>query len=176
MRELASLAQADTQRFCDGADWFVVAREPALVVVRVGAAAERVVDVWHALAAHLDAVVDVHIADVRTARAWQGALLALPNVRDAMGRLRLPLCAYGGVEFSLFTDTDQLTITPELLLVIYARTDRWAFLLDGMGLAERPAMPAPTWTPSREALRPEPQLELVLQDTAERLRLAEITS
>jgi len=176
VRELASLAHVDGRRFRDGADWFVVAREAALVVVRVGTVAERVVDVWRALAAHLDPAVDVHIADVRTARVWQGALLALSDVRDAMGRLRGPLSAYGGVELSLFTDTDQLTITPELLLVIHARTDRWAFLLDGMGLTERPAMPAPTWVPSREALRPEPQLELVLQDTAERLRLAEITS
>ena len=91
-------------------------------------------------------------------------------------RLRLALAAYGGVEISVFTDTDQLTLTPEMLLVIYARTDRWAFLLDGMGLLERDGMPTPTWVPSRATLRPEAQLEQALQAAAERLRLEEITT
>ena len=151
-------------------------RADGVVCTRVGATSERVVDVWHALAASLDPPVDVCVHDVRTGREWQGALLALPDVREAMGRLRLPLAAYGGVEMSVFTDKDQLTLTPEMLLVIYSRTDRWAFLLDGMGLAERSVMPQPAWVPARDALRPEAQLEQVLQATAERLQLHEVSA
>jgi hypothetical protein len=176
MSELGSLAQSDAHRYRGGEDWFVVSRQMGLVCTRVGATAERVVDVWHALATHLDPAVDVRIDDVRTARAWEGTLLALPEVREAMGRLRLPLAAYGGVEMSVFTDQDQLTLTPEMLLVVYSRTDRWPFLLDGMGLAERTHMPPPAWLPSRDTLRPEAQLEQVLQAAAERLQLREVTT
>lgn len=176
MSELLSLAQTDAHRFRGGDDWFVLGRHADLMTVRVGANAERVVDLWHVLTAHLSPAVDVHVTDVRTGRAWAGAFCALPEVREAIGRLRLSLAAYGGVELSVFTDTDQLTLTPEMLLVIYARTDRWTFLLDGLGLVERADMPVPTWTPARSTLRPEPQLEDALQAAAERLGLAEITT
>ncbi len=176
MSELVSLAQTDTHRFRGGDDWFVLYRNDEVVTARIGATAERVVDLWHALTVHLAPAVDVHVADARTGRTWTGAFCALPDVRETIGRLRLPLAAYGGVEVSVFTDGDQLTLTPEMLLVIYARTDRWAFLLDSMGLVERAAMPTPTWIPSRSTLRPEPQLEEALQLAAERLRLEEITA
>lgn len=175
MSELVSLAQTDAHRFRGGDDWFVLERAPGLVTARVGASAERIVDLWHALLVHLAPAVDVRIADVRTGRVWAGAFCALPDVREAIGRLRLSLAAYGGVEVAVYTDGDQLTLTPEMLLVIYARTDRWAFLLDGMGLQERPVTPTPTWQPSRETLRAEASLEAALQAAAERLRLEEVT-
>lgn len=176
MSELVSLAQTDVHRFRGGDDWFVLDRDASVITARVGATAERVVDLWHALTAYLAPAVDVHVLDVRTGRGWAGAFCALPDVRETIGRLRLSLAAYGGVELSVFTDSDQLTLTPELLLVIYARTDRWAFLLDNLGLVEREAMPSPTWIPSRSTLRPEPQLEQALQSAAERMRLTEITA
>lgn len=175
MSELTSLAQTGRQRFRDATDWFVVTSHDGVSVTQVGATAERAVDLWHALSAYLDPAVDLRIHDVRTARTWSGALLALPDVRETMGRLRLPLAAYGGVELTVCTGSDQLSLTPEMLLVIYARTDRWAFLLDGLGLVERAALPRPTWIPARHALRPESQLEQVLQTAAERLGLAEVT-
>lgn len=176
MSELVSLAQTEAHRFRGGDDWFVCERNAQVVTARVGATVERVVDLWHALTSHLGPAVDVHIADVRTGRTWTGAFCALPEVRETIGRLRLSLAAYGGVEVSVFTDSDQLTLTPEMLLVIYARTDRWAFLLDSMGLVERGEMPAPTWMPSRATLRPVPQLEQALQSAAERLGLEESTA
>lgn len=175
MSELSSLAQAESVRVRDAGDWFVVSTSDGIVRTCVGATTERVVELWYALSVHLDPAVDVRIHDMRTARIWAGSLLALPDLRETFGRLRLPLSSYGGVELSLFTGDDQLTLTPELLLVIYARTDRWSFLLDGMGLVERGALPRPTWIPSRSVLRPEPQLELALQTAAERLGLAEVT-
>lgn len=175
MSELVSLAQTDAYRFRGSDDWFMLERAPGLVTARVGASAERIVDLWHALLIHLAPAVDMRITDVRTGRVWAGAFCALPDVRETIGRLRLSLAAYGGVEVAVFTDSDQLTLTPEMLLVIYARTDRWAFLLDGMGVLERPAMPAPTWWPSRATLGVEPSLEEALQAAADRLGLDEVT-
>lgn len=168
-------ALAGARPLRDGDEWFVVSRASDVTRTCVGAAAERVVELWHALSEHLDPAVDVRVDDVRTGRSWAGPLLALPDVRDALGRLRLPLAAYGGVEISVFTDVDQLTLTPELLLVIYCRTDRWAFLLDGLGISERPTWPAPAYRPVRARLRPESQLEEALQATAVRLALHEVT-
>lgn len=173
MSELTAFELAEAPRFRVGHDWFVITREHDVTCVRVGATAERVVDMLHALSVHLDPAVDVRMDDVRTGRQWEGALLALPDVRETVGRLRLPVAAYGGVELSLFTGSDQLTLTPEMLLVIYARTDRWAFLLDGLGLLERATVPEPSWVPVRSTLRAEPQLEQALQAAAERLGLRE---
>lgn len=174
MSELTSFASVDSARFRESGDWFVVSRDEAAIATYIGGAAERVVDVWHALLASLDPVVDVRVDDARSGRIWSASLLALPDVREAVGRLRLSLAAYGGVELSVFTGEDQLTLTPELLAVAYARTDRWAFILDALGLAERPRMPVRSWTPHRESLQPVPQLEAALQLTASRLGLEEI--
>lgn len=171
MSELSTLATAESHRFRASQDWFVVTRVQGVMCTRVGASAERTVDLMHALSAHLDPAVDMRIRDLRTARTWRGDLLGLQDVREAVGRLRLTLAAYGGVELSLFTADDQLTLTPELLLVIYSRTDRWAFLLDGMGLTERAEMPPRTWRVSRDVLRDEPPLLQALESAAERLSL-----
>ncbi|WP_396206922.1 hypothetical protein [Gemmatimonas sp.] len=171
-----TFAPSDTQRFRASADWFLVQRATGLVTARVSATAERVVDLCHALSAHLAPAVDVHMADVRTGRQWGGAFCALPDVREAIARLRLVLAAQGGVELSVYTESDQLTVTPEMQLVIYARTDRWAVLLDGMGIGERTTTPEPTWIPSRSTLRPDAPLEQALQSAAERMGIAEITT
>lgn len=173
MSELTTLALADRQRFRSGEDWFVVSRVDGVLCTIVGATAERTVDLLHVLSLNLDPAVDVRIRDVRSGRCWIGTLLGLPDVREAIGRLRLPLAAYGAVEVCLFTGDDQLTLTPELLLVIYSRTDRWSYLLDGMGLLERADVPLPTWIPSATALRQEPQLLQAIESAAARLSLEE---
>jgi hypothetical protein len=171
--ELSLLADSEAARFRATQDWFVAQRLRQAHCVQVGASAERIVDLMHALSVHLDPAVDVALDDVRTARRWRGESVALPDVRDVVGRLRLPLASYGGVEFTVYTPQDQITLTPELLLVIYARTDRWTYLLDAMGLREREALPAPTWTPSRARLRPAPLLLDALVSAAARLGLEE---
>ncbi|WP_396223201.1 hypothetical protein [Gemmatimonas sp.] len=173
MTEPSTLVRHERSRFRGTDEWFVVVRQPELVAIRVFATAERIVDCWHALSLHLDPAVDVHIPDLRSSRRWSGGLLALPDVREAMGRLRLPLAACGGVELSLFTDSDQLTLTPEMLLVIYAHTDRWTYLLDGLGLLERPDMAVPVWLPTRDLLRPDTQFAHALHAAADRRRLTE---
>src|SRR6476661_6805688 len=121
-------ASADVQsRFRRDTDWFVVSRRSGLYVAQVGTVSERAVDLLPALALHLDPAVDVVIESLRDRMVWQGRSLPLPDVREVMGRLRLPLAMYGGVEIALVTPDDQLTLTPELAIVLYARTDRWFY-------------------------------------------------
>lgn len=160
-------------RFRTGAEWFVAHRRDGVHVLQVGATAERTVDLLHGLTVHLDPAVDVRLTDTRTGRCWHGALLALPDVRAELGRLRQALASYGGVELSVFTGTDQLALTSALQLVIYARTDRWVYLLEGLGLEERDRLPARVWRPELAPHHPVPQLDATLETAARRLGLAE---
>ena len=90
MSELSSLALTESPRFRENTEWFVAVTREGMTAIQVGATSERVVDLLHTLSASLDAAVDVRMADVRTARTWSSALLALPEVRETIGRLRLP--------------------------------------------------------------------------------------
>ncbi len=160
-------------RFRAATEWFVAGEYEGARVFEVGATAERTADLLYALSVHLDPAVDVRIVVSRTGRGWQGALLALPEVRAELGRLRQALAGYGGVEVAVFSPTDQLTLTPALQLVIYARTDRWAYLLAGLGLEERAEAPARVWDPAAVPRAPLPPLEAALEITAQRLGLVE---
>jgi hypothetical protein len=157
-------------------DWFVTGTHDGVQSLHVWAVAERLVDLFHALTTHLDPAVDVWVRDRRTGQAWRGNLLALPDVREVIGRLRMPLASFGGVEFSVYTPDDQLTLTPELLLVIYARTTRWSYLLDALGLGERDALPSPSWRAWSAPLAPAPQLADALSAAVSRLGLAPVSS
>jgi hypothetical protein len=163
-------------RFRSHADWFVAERAGDLFTAQVGTTGERAVDLLHALAFHLDPAVDMVIDSVREQRAWHGSFLALPDVRDAIGRLKLTLSTYGGVEISVFTPDDQLSLTPELSLVVFARTDRWLYLLEGMGLEERAQPPRSVWQPSRKRLAPAPELAESVRAAVDRLALAPMAS
>lgn len=158
-------------RFRRDTDWFVASKRDGIYVAQIGTVSERVVDLLPALALQLDPAVDLVIESLRDRLRWEGRSLALPDVREVIGRLRLPLAMYGGVEIALVTPDDQLTLTPELALVVYARTDRWFFLLEGMGLVERQTPPPPVWHFSRKALEPVPDLSTALIAAAEKLSL-----
>lgn len=169
--DISPLGSDEAGRFRPLSDWFLASRDTGVYIARIGTTAERAVDLMHALAVHLDPAVDVVMTDWRSGTEWVGFDVALPDLRDALGRLRFPLATYGGVELSVFGPDDQLSLTPEMLLVIYARSDRWYFLLDGLGLAERAEPPAAVWAPSRSRLAPSPELATALASAATRLGL-----
>ena len=159
------------RRFRTGADGFTFAREGEHFASHIVANAERVVDLFYALTEHLPPAVDVYVEDLRSDMRWSGEALPLPDVRESIARLKVPLAAYGGVEISVFTSEDQVTLNPHLELFIYARTDQWLYILQGKGLHEQRMVRTKSWKLSRTQFPPAPELDDALQNLVERLGL-----
>lgn len=166
--------QSDTsiwRRFRTSVDGFSFAEENGHYTAHVVANAERVVDLFLALAEHMPPAVDIAIDDARTGRRWHGEGLALPDVRDVLARVKALVATFGGVEISIFTGEDQVTLDAVIELFIYARTDRWLYILQGKGLEERAALPARSWKLEWHEFPPSPELVDAMAKVAETLRL-----
>jgi hypothetical protein len=150
---------------------FASSIERGLHVVRVGAGMERSVDLLHALAEQLPPVVDCAIDCLRSRRKFVGEGLSLPEVRETIARLKVPLVASGGVELAVYTSEDQLVLNPMLDLWIYSRTDRWVYLLAGEGLEQVDEVPLRAWRVTRDEFTGAPDLIAAVEKTAERLTL-----
>lgn len=159
------------RRFRASADGFTFSQENDYYAAHVVANAERVVDLFYTLAEQLPPAVDVVIEDLRSGRTWKGEALALPDVREAVARLKQLLARYGGVEFAIFTAEDQLTLNPYIELFIYARTDRWLYLLEGKGLEEQRRVRTKSWKVARQQFPAAPDLVNAVALAAERLGL-----
>lgn len=158
-------------RFRRQGEWSVTRREGALYVHRVHAISERAVELFLHLTARLEAVVDVFIDHPRDGLRWRGAMRFLPEVRETLGRLRWPLGTYGGVELTLVTPDDQVTITTALEVVIYSRTDRWGSLLEAEGVSPGVEVPSPVWRPDLVSWAAAPELTAALAIVVDRLNL-----
>jgi hypothetical protein len=158
-------------RFHRDAEWYIVSTIDDVQVLRVWANSERVVELFYRLSAQLDPVVDVVLSDRRAGCTWVGALRFLPEGREAIGRLRWPLATYGGVEGTLVNADDQLSLTPTLELVIYARHDRWRAALEGDGVMQRETPPRALWSPGTTPWGDAPELDAAIAVTVERLAL-----
>lgn len=161
------------RRFRSGVDGFTFEKEGEYYEAYIAANAERVVDLLHTLSEQLAPAIDCAISDLRTEISWHGESIALPDVRDAIARLRVPLATYGGVEMALYTADDQLTLTPQLELFIYSRSDKWLYLLQGKGLEERAALADRSWRSQAWDRAPAPALSAAIAAAAERLSLAQ---
>src|SRR5438874_3953415 len=137
------------RRFRASADGFTFGSEDGYFSAHVVANAERVVDLFHSLTEQLPPAVDVALDDLRSGRSWKGESLPLDDVREQIARLKVLLGRYGGVELSVFTSEDQLTLTPYLELYVYARTDKWSYLLEGKGLEQQRALHSKSWKQKR---------------------------
>ena len=142
------------KRFRSGQDGFTFTREGDHYEARVSANSERIVDLFYTLSEVLPPAVAVFIEDLRTQSSWRGESIALPDLRDVVARLKVLLASFGGVELTFYSAEDQLTLTPQLELVIYSRSDRWLYLLQSKNLEERAALAdrvwgGPSWDRSR---------------------------
>jgi hypothetical protein len=138
------------RRFRSGADGFTFQHRidnngGDLYEAHVVANAERVVDLFYTLSEHLSPAVDVTLGDLGSGTAWAGQDVALPDVRDAIARLKVPLATYGGVEINIFTADDQLTLTAYLGLYVFSRSDKWLYLLQGIGLEQHGSLSEKRW-------------------------------
>lgn len=159
------------RRFRVSADGFTFEQEGEIFTAHVVANAERVVDLFYALSEELPPAVDVVMEDLRSGRSWKGESVALPDVRESLARLKVLVARYGGVELAVYTAEDQLTLNPNLELFIYARTDRWLYLLEGKGLEEHMRIRSKSWKTSRQHFPSAPDLVNAVSAAAERLGL-----
>ena len=159
------------KRFRSGQDGFTFTRSGDVYEAKVVANAERVVDLFYTLSELMAPAVDVFIRDERSQTTWAGESMPLPDVRDAVARLKVPLATYGGVEITLFTPDDQLTLTPQLELFIYSRSDRWVYLLTSMNLEERSSIEERLWAMQSWEKAPAPALSDAVAAAAERLSI-----
>ena len=120
---------------------------------------------------HLPPAVDVALEDLRSGRSWKGEALPLDDVREQIARLKALLGRYGGVELSVYTSEDQLTLNPYLEFFIYARTDRWYYLLEGKGLEEQRVVRTKSWKERRAQFPAAADLVNAIQAAVERLGL-----
>jgi hypothetical protein len=166
--------QAETsvwRRFRADEDGFTFERRGDHYVARVAANAERVVDLFHALSEALPPTVDVTVEDGRTGVMWSGRQVALPDVREAIARLKVPLATHGGVEIAVYSAEDQLTLSAHLELFLYARTDHWLYVMVGKGLVERSSLARRSWRFAASRAGAAPDLTQALGATVDRLGL-----
>ncbi len=161
------------RRFRTATDGFSFAKETDHYAAHVVANAERSVDLFNTLLEHLPPAVDLFIEDARPKRRWKGERVALPDVRDAVARLRTPLAAFGGIEIAVYTSEDQVTINHVLELFVYSRTDQWLYILKGKGLEEQRAVRTKSWKLRRHEYPPAPELSDAVAATATSLGLTE---
>ena len=159
------------KRFRASLDGFTFVEEDDYYAAHVVANAERVVDLFYTLSEQLSPAVDLVIDDKRAGRVWKGESLALPDVRDTLARLKVLLAQHGGVEVTVNTTEDQLTLNPYLEMFIYARTDRWLYMLEGKGLQEQRMVRTKRWKAKRDDFPPAPELDKAIAAAAERLGL-----
>lgn len=158
-------------RFHRESEWYVLERAGDVRVLRVHANGERAVEMFLHFSAHLTSPVDVFVVNHRDASSWRGDLRELAEVRDTLGRLRWPLASYGGVEVTLVTADDQLSLMPSLELVICSRHgDDWPLRLAHEGVRLRAHTPV-EWSTDQIPLTEAPELTAALTLAIQRLTL-----
>ncbi|MDQ2668842.1 MAG: hypothetical protein M3Z05_23010 [Gemmatimonadota bacterium] len=163
------------RRFRSGQDGFTFEEAPeGHFEAHVATNAERAVDLMYVLTEHLPPAVDVSLSNRRTGEAWGGTDIALPDVRDVIARLKIPLATYAGVDISIFTPDDQLSLTAQLDLYAYGHSDRWLYLLQARGLEQYRAVAEKAWRGQPWDRAPAPVLSAALAAAAERLSLSAI--
>ncbi|MEO7084438.1 MAG: hypothetical protein ABI442_13470 [Gemmatimonadaceae bacterium] len=160
------------RRFRTSEDGFTFAQEGDVYTAHIVANAERVVDLFHSFTEQFPAAVDVVMDDLRSGRSWKGEGVALLEAREAIARLKILLARYGGVELSVYTGDDQLTLNPNLELFMYARSDRWLYLLEGRGLEEQQQIYSKSWKTNRGQFPAAPDLVNAVTAAADRLGLS----
>lgn len=164
-----------SQRFRSAADWFTTSAKGGIHTFHIGAPSERAVDLMHALSAHFPERARVFVSSLRDRKSWRAADSSRAEFRDALARLKLLLAGYGGVEIVIYNHEDQLTLTPELQLVIYSRSGVWRERLVKMGLELRKKPPTAVWCPPRKNLRSAPELVDSVAHTVKRLGLQPVS-
>ncbi len=160
------------RHFRGDGDGFTFRERDGICEAMIMANADRVVELFLALAEHLPPAVEVTIGDLRSGEWWEGEDQALVDARDAIARLKGTLSTSGGVEFTIVGADDQLSITANLEIFVYARTDRWLYLLQGKGLRRRSRLRPRSWRLAPGEFADTPAATAAVRTAAERLGLS----
>jgi hypothetical protein len=160
------------QKFRSGGDGFVFGTGAHGYEVRLQTNADRAVELFLALAEQMAPALDVWLDDCRVGQVWRGEALANADVRDAVARVKGALTTFGGVDVSLVAPDEQLTLTANLALYVYSRSDRWLYLLQGMGLRRVAGLRPRSWELRRGEFAASAEAATAVRLTAERLGLA----
>lgn len=152
-------------------DGFVFGRRRGVFEARIHANADRAIDLFLACFDHLPPALSLDVDDARSGDRWIGAELANDEVRDAVARAKLQVSRTAGMEITVFNEEEQLTLTPNLQVVVYAQSDRWLYLLQGKGLKRLHALPPRSWALRRDEFPPSPDAMRALSAMVLRLRL-----
>ncbi len=142
------------RRFRDASDTYAVMRRDGLVGARALGNAEAMVELFLELVPELPILFSLTVDDWRNSRTWHADGVTQAALLDAFYSLRVPIIGAGGVEFTLDSGGDQLSLSAHLEVVTWSRTDRWLYLLDRAGLRERPRVRGRLWRPARGAFPP----------------------
>src|SRR5688572_19142963 len=159
------------RHFRSSEDYFVFGRGDGCYEARVGLNADRAIDLFAALIEQMPPACSVAIDDWRTGITYEGEDLANSDVRDAIARSGNALARAAGLEISVYTDEEQLTLSANLELFLFARTDRWLYLLEGKGLRRVVRLRPRSWRLSRGEFAPSEPLARELRALVDRLQL-----
>jgi hypothetical protein len=160
-------------RFHFEVEGFEVSDRDGRFEARIVANATWAVDLFLALSERLSPRVGTSLADVRTGRRWSSPGMLLPQAREGILMLRSALAAHAGVEWALFDDDDQITLSPHLEVFVYARTERWFYMLRDLGLRRYRFLSPRSWRLARDQFPSAPALTGLITDVVARLGLDE---
>ncbi len=151
---------------------FTFARAEDGYVARVATSAETVLELLRDLSDYLGPALTVTVTDRRHRETWRAEGVALPDARDGVSRMRLVLARFGGVDVALDDGEEALVLTAHLELELRARTDRWYYVLTGLGRVEAATVPRKRWTRCDRDWVAEPDVRVAVEHGVSRMGLA----
>lgn len=142
------------RRFRDASDMYAVMRRDGLVGTRALGNSEAMVEFFLEMVPEFPNIFALTVDDWRHQRSWRAESVTQSALLDAFYSLRVPLIGAGGIEFTLDSGSDQLSLSAHLEVVTWSRTDRWLYLHERAGLRERPRVRGRLWRPARGAFPP----------------------
>jgi hypothetical protein len=159
------------RRFRDVSDAYVVLQRDCLIGARAIGNSEAMVELFIELVPEFASLFTLTVDDWRDKRTWRAEGVTQNAMLDAFYGLRVPIIGAGGVEFTLEANDEQLSLSAHLEVVIWARTDRWLYLLQRAGLRERTQMRGRLWRPARGEFAPASGLAAGVETMAESLAM-----
>ena len=159
-------------RFGAVRDGYVVRREGDVHVAEVATAPEDAVAHFAALLDELPEQLDLAIWCARSGDRYRGEGRFRSEIAEALGPLLRHLARAGGVEITIFSAEDQLTLSLSVELWVYSRSARWPLVLAARGIEEVATLRRRAWIVRAHEFTGAPEVVQSVRDMAERLTLS----